>query len=287
MQIKNDIKIAVHLHLYYFEMWDEIKSYLENIGNYPYHLYITITNNNTHIIEKIKKFHKETTILNVANRGYDVGGFVYFLHTIDLKKYDIIIKIHTKNKKGCDTLMNHRYISRKDWFNLLYQGLLGSNTLFLKNLYKFNIEVDLGMIGSRYLITSNIKNIREVKSGVCNVMEKLGYKKPERITFVAGTMFMIRSHLLQKVKDNFTINDFDISDANVKDGTLAHILERVFGCLVIANGYKIKGYDKNNLFEYASIIRTIRNFIYYRKITKNNYMLVKVFKLPIYHRKQI
>ena len=55
MQIKNDIKIAVHLHLYYFEMWDEIKSYLENIGNYPYHLYITITNINTHIIEKIKK----------------------------------------------------------------------------------------------------------------------------------------------------------------------------------------------------------------------------------------
>lgn len=281
------MKIAVHLHIYYLEMWDEIKGYLHNIGDYPYHLFVTLTKENDDLVHKIKEYHEDTTIYIVENRGYDIGAFVYFLHQIDLKQYDIIIKLHTKNKVGYDTLINHRYINRKDWFGLLYNGLLGSHALFIKNLYKFKIKQNLGMIGSKYLITSNIQNIKDVKSSVEDFMIKFGYIKPEKITFVAGTMFMIRSHLLQQIKENFTINDFEISDPKIKDGTLAHILERMFGCLVEANGYTINGYDKNNYFECASILKTIRHFIYYRKITNHNYLLIKVCKLPVYHRKQL
>ncbi len=281
------MKIAVHLHIHYLEMWNEIKGYLHNIGDYPYHLFVTLTKENDDLIHKIKEYHKDATIYIVENRGYDVGAFVYFLHQIDLKQYDIIIKLHTKNKVGYDTLINHRYISRKDWSELLYSGLLGSHALFIKNLYKFEVKQNLGMIGSKYLITSNVKNAKGVESGVKDFMIKLGYIKSEKITFVAGTMFMVRSHLLQQIKENFSINDFEISDPEIKDGTLAHILERIFGCLVVANGYTINGYDKNYYFECASILKTIRHFIYCRKITNHDYLLIKICKLPVYHRKQL
>jgi hypothetical protein len=92
---------------------------------------------------------------------------------------------------------------------------------------------------------------------------------------------------LQGIKDNYTINNFAVTDDKVKDGTLAHALERVFGCLVMAQGYQIKGYDRNECFEYRSRMLSLQRFILQKKITRNNYMLVKIFKLPVYHRKVI
>ena len=287
MQIKHTMRLAVHLHIYYTDMWKDIKTYLENMKDYPYHLYVTLTKDNDEIIQEIKKFHKNTTIYIVENRGYDVGGFVYFLNKIDLEQYDLIIKLHTKNRNGCETLINHRYISRNDWYHLLFEGILGSNALFKKNIAKFEANNDLGMIGSKYLITSNIKNCREVKAGVQELMVKFGYSKPQTITFVAGTMFIVRNHLLKQIKDSFSIGDFEISNPNIKDGTLAHILERVFGCIVIAQGYRLNGYDKNSSIGCSSLLRTASNFVYRKKITKNNYLLIKIFKLPVYHRKLI
>ncbi len=280
------LSLAVHLHMYYIDMWSEIQGYLKNIGDYPYHLYITMTQRNANLVEEIKKFHPETTIFIVENRGYDVGPFVYFLNQIELEQYDLILKIHTKNnKKGLGETLNHRYVSRKFWFKLLMGGLLGTSSLFKKNIAQFEQNSNLGMIGSKYLITSDIKRSQEVQKDVQDTMSKLGFIKPKTITFVAGTMFIIRSNLLQKIKDNYTLADFLPTDGNIRGETLAHILERVFGCIVVASGYKIKGFDKNKSFECRGTLSLIRNFVYCRKITKSNHLLIKVFKLPVYRRK--
>ncbi len=286
-EIKNKLKIAVHLHIYYTDMWDEIKGYLLNIGEYPYHLYITLIQNNPEIIKKIKQFHKDSTIFIVENRGYDVGPFIYFLHQINLNNYDIIIKLHTKNKIGLDTLINHHYVSRKYWSKLLFEGVLGNKKLFQKNLEAFNRLPKLGMVASKYLITSSIKNSKAVSIGVLNIMKQLENIVPNTITFVAGTMFMIRSSILQQIKDNFKLEDFAPTNGRIKDGTLAHILERVFGCLVIAKGYQIKGFDKNNNFIINRTSLKIQHFFYQKKITKSNHLLIKICKIPVCHKKLI
>lgn len=283
--LKKNLSLAIHLHLYYLEMWEEIKGYLLNIGEYPYHLYVTLNQDNPKIIEKIKYFHPNTTFFIVANRGYDVGPFIYFLHQINLDDYDLIIKIHTKCKTGCDTLINHHYVSRKFWSNLLFEGILGSNKLFQKNIKAFEEQKDLGMVASKYLITSSIKNSNEVRVGVQEIMKQLENIVPNTITFVAGTMFIVRSNLLQQIKDNFELKDFESTDGTIKDGTLAHVLERVFGCLVISKGYKIKGFDKNNGFIVNGMTLMMKHFFYHKKITKSNYLLIKVCKIPVYHRK--
>jgi len=286
-EIKNKLKIAVHLHIYYTDMWDEIKGYLLNIGEYPYHLYITLIQNNPEIIKKIKQFHKDSTIFIVENRGYDVGPFIYFLHQINLNNYDIIIKLHTKNKIGLDTLINHHYVSRKYWSKLLFEGVLGNKKLFQKNLEAFNRLPKLGMVASKYLITSSIKNSKAVSIGVLNIMKQLENIVPNTITFVAGTMFMIRSSILHQIKNNFKLEDFAPTNGRIKDGTLAHILERVFGCLVIAKGYQIKGFDKNNNFIINRTSLKIQHFFYQKKITKSNHLLIKICKIPVCHKKLI
>jgi rhamnosyltransferase len=203
-----------------------------------------------------------------------------------LDDYDLILKIHTKNDKdGVDTLINKWYVKRKLWFELLIDALIGNKKIFMKNLHAFEKDKTLGMVGSKYCITSNIKNFNLVEEGIHQVMKHLGLNNYMPIKFVAGTMFMVRSSIMKSIKGVYTIEDFMPTNGAVKDGTLAHIMERVFGCMVTAAGYKIKGFDKSRSFETYSLSKKICRFFYQKKVTKSNYLQVKILKIPVYHRK--
>ncbi|MBQ7285439.1 MAG: hypothetical protein IJW72_04220 [Alphaproteobacteria bacterium] len=277
------MNLAIHLHLYYGEQWDEIKNYLLNI-KFSYDLYITLPEDNFALIRKIKSFHKETKIFVIENRGYDVGAFIFFLHRINLSDYDLILKLHTKGKNGCDWRIGYYTVSRKYWNKLLFEGLLGSEKLFAKNMQNFEKFPKLGMIGSKYLITSAFRNYKPVAHDVHKMMKELINVYPARIKFVAGTMFMVRSSLLQKIKDNFSFEDFEQTDKNTKDGTLAHILERAFGSLVVESGYEIKGFDTNAGFVLSRLVLPLRNFLF-SKTLKRNLLKIKICKIPVYWQK--
>ena len=279
-----NLRLAVHLHMYYWEMWPEIKKYLRNLEDYPYDLFVTMNERNAAIEQDIKRVHENTVFFEVENRGYDVGPFVYFLHQIDLEKYDLILKIHTKNNKsGACGVINGRWMSRKYWFMLLIEALIGSKSIFNRNIKAFNQDVYLGMIGSKYLITSSCT--KTVRDGVIENMERLKMSNYLPIRFVAGTMFMVRSEIMQEIKNNYNIDDFLPSDEQKKNENLAHVLERLFGTLTKALGYKICGFDRNKEFEVIGVLGHWWHFVYQKKITKRNYMQIKVLKLPIYRKK--
>ena len=282
--MNKNLSIAVHLHLYYLDMWPQIKQYLANLDDYD--LFVTMNAENRDIIEEIKKFHPATAFYVVENKGYDVGPFIFFLNRIDLNRYDLILKIHTKsNKNDCNTMLNGRYLNRKYWFRLLVEALIGTKEIFRQNIKAFQKDAEMGMIGSKYCIMSGKKDTAAMKEKVTEVMSELGFPEGEARTFVAGTMFMVRSELLQKVKDKYGIDDFAATDNKVKDGTLAHALERVFGYATEAQGYTIRGYDKNRAFEFYSMLLSLRRFVFQKKITGRNYLQIKIFKLPVYYRK--
>ena len=110
------LTLAVHLHLYYFEMWPEIKRLLLNMGDYPYDLYVTMVTENPEVSEEIKAFHHNTQVWMFDNRGYDVGPFIEFLHRIGLNEYDLIMKLHTKNKNnGIETYIGNYVFDRPIW----------------------------------------------------------------------------------------------------------------------------------------------------------------------------
>ena len=277
--------LAVHLHLYYLEMWPEIRKFLANIGDYPYDLFVTMTCENEDLVKDIKNFHNNTKIWVVENRGYDVGPFIEFLHRIDLNKYDLVMKLHTKNNFIGDGSRINKYIfDRKLWFNTLIRALIGSPQIFERNMCEFAKCPEFGMAGSRYLITSETECFKSVQIQVEKILSELGYPTAP-IKFVAGTMFMCRSKLLQPFKEHYTINDFVPTDGKVKDGTLAHALERVLGSFVIANGYKIKGFDRSLLYTCRLNFQAVRRFVYQHKVTNSKYELIKVFKLPVYRRR--
>ena len=77
-------KIAVHLHIYYEDKWDEIAVYLSNLQEYDYDLFVTLIKPNEELEKNIKKFKPKAQVFVIDNRGYDIGAFVWFLHQISV-----------------------------------------------------------------------------------------------------------------------------------------------------------------------------------------------------------
>lgn len=279
------IKIAVHLHIHYVGMWAEMAKYLRNLGNHPYDLFVTLTSENKNLIAKIKKFKPDAAIWSVENRGYDVGPFVDFLCHINLDDYDYILKIHTKRNFGADggVFINGLHVNRYWWHKLLLDGVLGSPTKVNDILWQFSQDKTLGMVGSEYLLTSEKEASAKVEDAVFRKLSLIGFPRPQAIKFIAGTMFWCRAFLLKPIKENFALTDFSITNGKENDGTLAHILERMFGVLVEAQKYQIKSFDK---FKRLMQIRiSFKHFLFQQKITTHGYKLIKICKIPIYHKK--
>lgn len=267
-------------------MWAHFEKLLSNLKGYDFDLYVTMVRPNQEVAENVKRSFPNVKILITPNKGYDIGPFFAFLNEIDLDKYDLILKLQTKSvTKGVDTKINHFFISRQDWAHLLTSGLIGNKRIVKRNLSAFQNEADLGMIGSRFLILRNEKN-QFLTTLISNALKKCGYvSQNQQLAFVAGTMFFVRSKLLKTLKNNFNIDSFDETNSIKKDGTLAHAMERVFGYCVIFQGYKIKGFDFNFVFIIKQLLKELKRFVYYKKITSNNKVILKIFKIPVYHSK--
>lgn len=287
--------IAVHLHIFYTDMWDLMRSYLTNLQGTPYHLYVTLIRENRQLAEKIKSFHAESTIWVVENRGYDVGPFLYFLHQIDLSQYDYILKLHTKgNMPDGIREVCERYMGKTWWRTLMLQSVLGSKQQVLNNLEIFEQNPKVGMLGSEYLIVDTRFDTDIMRDYLQSTLEKLGYSNTRHDTFIAGTIFMVRSSLMQIIKDNFTLADFEPSQKGCHDGTLAHVMERLLGILPQVQGYTLQGVGKNKRYErirawqpillsaYGIWFR-IRNFIFRRVETKSKHLLIKICKIPVWY----
>lgn len=288
-------KLAVHLHLYYFWMWDSIKEYLSNIDG-EYLLYVTMTKENQEIAAKIKAFHPNSKIVILDNRGHDVGPFIYFLKDINLDDYDFIMKLHTKrDDKPNFTYFKDSYVIRNNrWFNLLMNALLESKDVYKANLNKFSKDPTLGMIGSKYLNFKGKDTLMQNTSMIDKYLAKMNFSYNENMSFIGGTMFIVRAPLLKVVRDCVDFSNFDHSKQSSDDGTLAHAFERILGFVIGAQGYQIKGFDKNSevikdsiylFYVKHPILKKIISFFYVNNITQSNYHIIRILMIPVLHKK--
>src|SRR5574344_2038981 len=234
------MKILTHLHLYYQKQLPYMLSQLKNLENYDWDLIVTISEDNEKIKQEILKFKPNAKILLTENEGYDVYPFIKVLECVDLAKYDYIIKIHTKNKRT--GVIRQLAYTGNDWRNALISAVLGSKQKVKENIEIFENNPNIGMIGYDKLVVDideeaprNFLKTNEVLKKL-NINERTG-------EFVAGTMFMVRASLMQKIKDlHFSLEDFKPNSINkTKDtGSLAHALETILGVIVSHSGFEFK-----------------------------------------------
>ena len=236
----NRKKLLVHLHLFYHDQLDWFVSRLKNI-TCDYDLWITVTEKNREIIKKIEEFKLDAHILKVPNRGYDIYPFWLVLQNVCLSDYDFVLKIHTKNSRTTRWVKNDIYYNGFEWRNDLINPLLGSKRNFKKALAALEKE-DVGMVGSNNLIGD--KESSSQSNNTMVLCAKMGIKYTNVCRFVCGTMFMVKSNLLQVFqKYPFNKSDFSVMSQTGSTGTIAHSLETVFGLIVQDANLKLVGVD--------------------------------------------
>ena len=281
------MRTAVHLHLYYISQLSEIISDLHNLDRAggDYDLFVTMSVENPAAESEILKEFPTAKIWLTENRGYDIGPFIDFLHKINLDSYDYILKIHTKNKKGGDYgCFNGVRVDSKTWANMLWDALLGSSDV-VKNNYSILLEnPKVGMLGSSFCLSRKEENpkIRAKMSYEC---KRLSLAENDNISFIAGTMFMVRAKLMQPFLA-YRITDFDEVQSKVHDYMLAHCLERLFGVSVLAQGYEIRGVAYKQ-YQFSRLWASVKRFAAQKKITKNGKKIIKICKIPVWQSKEI
>lgn len=232
-----DKRIAVHLHLYYPELWSEIKLYLSNLECYKYKLFITYTQElPLRTEEDIRAFNEDVSLFRIENRGFDLGGFIYFLQNAKLNKFDVLFKMHTKRNT-----VGHNYyglyMQGSDWRRFLYDAVLGERTVHRVIDVLADAESKVGLIAHEKLITD--RDLRYNREETVRAMARFGFALPEKYEYVAGTMFAAKPVLFENIKKNVTIKDFEISTRGYF--TLAHCFERILALNAAGQGYELAG----------------------------------------------
>lgn len=274
--------VAVHLHLYYRDQADDMFRFLKNLHGVDFDLFITLVENDTNLIAKIQKTWPMAHVYVVPNRGYDVGPFIDFLHRINLNHYRYILKLHTKGRTSQNTtILNGHVLTNDLWREIMLNTLIGSTTRVHQNLHIMATQPEIGEIASTYCITEETRTWRKMLPQINQALTKMGLTPVERVRFAAGSMFWIRAELCRPLLA-FTLRDFAPTDGHVKDGTLAHVMERVFGLIVTEQGKQIAGiWDKT--YQRRLMWAKIRHFFFQKKRTSKGYTLIKIIKIPVYH----
>ena len=291
--------ILVHCHIYYSELWQELKKCIQNIQPYSFKLYVTLVEKHQDIIEDIMHTFPTAKIELVENRGYDVGPFVDIINKVDLDQYSYVVKIHTKRDIQQECFLNYFDVSGSKWRNYALD-FISDTDKFRRCVQKFEKNDNLGMVSNyRLILDDKYQDDRKARTEVIKLLKKFGYKKIS-YGFVAGTIFMARAELLKPLqKLQLKLKDFDFPDSE-HSSSLAHVIERFLGCSVLAEKKKISDVvtTKQYLIPIQKILlrlkvftsekeisNRVKLFVFRKKVSNRGILTIKICKIPVYRRK--
>jgi glycosyltransferase involved in cell wall biosynthesis len=234
--IQHPNPLAIVIHLYYTEVWEELRDYLANI-EVAHDLFITLCEDiNEQERTRILRDLPHAVIYQIENRGRDVRPFIALLPT--LLSYPLICKLHSKKSV--------EITGGEAWRKLLYYDLIGSNEIVTTIKDSFDSNPTLGMVTGKNLILSGIDFDLNNRATLQQLATQTNTPFTPEYTFCAGTMFWARGEifapLLPLIENNALHFEEELAQ---RDHTLAHALERLFGLLCHAQGYTIEESPSN------------------------------------------
>lgn len=267
-----NLNIAVHAHVYYIDLFEEICQYLENI-QFKYSLYISVkcSDDKTFVTERVKKLsHIDNfDIQIVENRGRDVAPFLVYFGP-SLKNHDLICHIHTKK-----SLFSGE--EKVEWRKYLLDRILGSKDSVNAILQAFKEDSSIGIIYPEiypflpHWTCTWLSN----KHTASAFLERLNirFDPDEYFDYPVGSMFWIRKDALKPLLNlKLKLDDFP-QELGQNDGALQHTIERCYVKIAQESGFKyLVVQDPNrHVFSYQSS----RNFYKYLETPFEEKILVK------------
>ncbi|HET9905510.1 MAG TPA: rhamnan synthesis F family protein, partial [Anaerolineales bacterium] len=230
---------CVILHLYYPEMWEEIRSYLSHLGG-QFDLYVTIPYEVDISETTLKAEIPNARIYRCENRGRDIAPFLRVFSAISELNYKYICKIHTKKSVHIG--------AGKEWQQDMMDKLLGSPETIANIKQAFDTHTTWGLIGPQGHVVPHIYYWAQNSEKVLHLAHSIDIPTDNiEFSYVAGSMFWFRPQALNLLLNpNILTQSFE-PEQGQQDGTLAHAFERFFGMVSNYAGYKIAESDSREV----------------------------------------
>lgn len=273
------MRILVHVHIYYPELWPELKCCVKNIMQTAYtDVFVTSSQADAGLLADIQELGENVKFLQVPNKGFDVGPFFYVLNRINLEDYDYVVKLHTKrNITANPWLLNDINVGSAKWRHYLINFCITPDKW--RKTLKALENPHVGMISDKHVIMKKDVLDQDDVNKVLKVLLQLGFNTQQKKEYVAGTMFVVKAFLLNSLQHRYDLDDFEESSRQ-KELYLAHIMERIFGYLVCAQGYSLESFDGKKISKWRKLWNPIRKFLCYHKYG-NGKDVIKICKIPL------
>lgn len=223
-------RIAVVAHLYYTDLVPEILDRLHAIQE-PFDLFVTMPDWGTRrTVEHVRAAQPDALFYVAANRGRDIAPFVDLLPILIDKGYDAVLKLQSKRGYFRASRMIPEF--GEIWRNETFDALLGDAERVAAILDSFRSCERLNMVGPQPLLLPLHKY--PYNDGDALADRLIGAARPKNGRFFAGSMFWVRPSCLRPLA-HLTLTHFAPEDGS-NDGTLAHLVERMFGDTAAAEG---------------------------------------------------
>lgn len=253
--------IAVHLHLFYEDLLDEMLAYINHIP-YKFDLYISCQEGADE--KKIRKKAKHLNCIEniiiepCKNQGRDIAP-LYVQFGDRISKYDYFLHIHTKKSL-------YSGYSRMGWRQYNLNCLIGREDNIRRIFEIFESERNVGLIFPEaydmpLVGFSWLKNLGLGR----NLCEKMKLEFFDGLfNYPAGSFFWARTDSLKRIFDlNLSIDNFPVERGQT-DGTLAHALERILPFCVHAEGQEFAIIDVDDgVVRYGKSIKPFRDYFEY------------------------
>jgi len=232
-------KIAVVLHLYYFELWEQFELALSSVTK-EFDLYISICKEtNGSLVEKILKSFPDANIYETPNKGRDILPFLHMFKDIQPINYKLILKLHTKKSSALKEYKGLGDYGEK-WREGALASLIGGSKRVDDIFDLFESNPALGIFSPVDCLhackstDANYSIINQLLPGIDNeTFDSNNY------SYAGGSMFWFRPEALKKILQlDLTEENFE-EELGQLDGTLVHAIECLFGIICQTSGYTL------------------------------------------------
>lgn len=231
------VDVGVLMHIFYPDLWPELAAFARNFNSVSRDVFVNVVD-----IAWSPSFHIELrkrcpgAFVQLSNdNGRDIGGFIRLLDNVDIKKYDYFAWMHSKKSP-------HIAVEKGEyWRRSLLRAFAGSEDIVAENIQMLKDDPTIGIIASREWRSTYMGKNSEQYQRMLDMFE-IGESHRE-LEYVSGTMFLMRSDIVQKLYDRLHVLEWEYGGDNElafhMDGQAAHAVERIIGNLTRQMGYHI------------------------------------------------
>ncbi|UGQ22210.1 glycoside hydrolase family 99-like domain-containing protein [Brucella anthropi] len=287
-KISQPLKIGVHVHAYYEDVFIEILYRLKNIDS-NFDLFVSVPEtatwlNRQALEEKIRDILiavQNVQIKLVPNRGRDISPFIIEFGEL-LIEYDIVGHFHTK-KSPHDSKLKH-------WRTMLFDCLLGTldGGPWHLNALLNRLATDAKFIAPQrlphfVLHFDGWSGNKEIAAKILEKHSNISIDSLSEINFPEGMMFWGTSDALRPFLTLALKYDDFSKEPIASDGTFAHALERLVFALSPQNGRSILQVNRADYAENASFYESQEDYsasILHKDVKVLSYYLPQFHPIP-------